>query len=221
MTELKFYRGLSKNYRYEDHSEGIYFSTDTRQIIHNGIAYGIVGEIDLTEYTTKNFIFDILCGYVKDLVYDPDTGDFSYIKKKEVYNDVGEKLYLDEVVSFSLRSNLVGTIKDINFLNDLSGKGYISYSRLIEVSKEHEETGEILTILEEKNELVEIPDASYSVIINEDEEEKYTYLSGLMSGQSVKLLDDHTELINLLQQSSVWNFIEESNNLNQESNVGD
>lgn len=45
MTELKFYRGEKSKYDKTLHGDGVYFSTDTHEIIHNGIPYkGIIDD---------------------------------------------------------------------------------------------------------------------------------------------------------------------------------
>lgn len=36
---IKFYRGPKKSYNVIDHGEGIYFATDTKEIIHNGLSF--------------------------------------------------------------------------------------------------------------------------------------------------------------------------------------
>jgi hypothetical protein len=42
MNEVNFYRGPSKSYRKELYPNGIYFTTDTKEIIVNDISYGTV-----------------------------------------------------------------------------------------------------------------------------------------------------------------------------------
>lgn len=37
---VNFYRGVSAGYNKTTHADGIYFATDTRQILMNGQAYG-------------------------------------------------------------------------------------------------------------------------------------------------------------------------------------
>ena len=37
--QIKYFRGLRENYILESHGQGIYFATDTKEILHNGSAY--------------------------------------------------------------------------------------------------------------------------------------------------------------------------------------
>ena len=60
MAEIKFYRGIAEKYNREIHGDGIYFATNTLQIIHDGKSYGISSQIDLSEYATKDFVSDNL-----------------------------------------------------------------------------------------------------------------------------------------------------------------
>lgn len=38
---IKFYRGLKNSYNLEDHGRGIYFATDSGEILANGVSYGL------------------------------------------------------------------------------------------------------------------------------------------------------------------------------------
>lgn len=80
MVEIKFYRGLSSKYSITQHGNGIYFATDTHEILHNGVSFG-ESEINLDNYATINFVEDSLAGTIKELSYDPSTGIFSYKKR--------------------------------------------------------------------------------------------------------------------------------------------
>ena len=67
MALIKFYRGLKSNYKYSveepqnlEHQDGLYFATDTKEILLNGQAYGgltdadkVVQDVTLTEDNTK------------------------------------------------------------------------------------------------------------------------------------------------------------------------
>lgn len=193
MAEIKFYRGRSEKYNREIHGDGIYFATNTLQIIHDGRSYGISSQIDLSEYATKDFISDSLCGYVKDLQFNPKTGEFNYIQQKRVYtpfiNDFGENdikvSYTEVPVSFSIRSLFSGMVKDITFTHSEDGGGMISYVQLEEKTVMLE-TGAEKTILAEKTSNVEIPTASY---------EGSSYLNGLMSGKDKETLDNVSDTL--------------------------
>jgi hypothetical protein len=37
--QVKFFRGLRENYVLESHGQGIYFATDTKEILHNNEPY--------------------------------------------------------------------------------------------------------------------------------------------------------------------------------------
>ena len=39
MMEVQFFRGLRSLYNAKAHSNGIYFATDTKEILHNGLSY--------------------------------------------------------------------------------------------------------------------------------------------------------------------------------------
>ena len=189
MAEIKFYRGIAEKYNREIHGDGIYFATNTLQIIHDGKSFGISSsQIDLSEYATKDFVSDSLCGFVKDLYFDSETGEFNYTKRKKVYtpyiNDYGEEdimiSYSDTPVKFSIRSVLAGMVKGISFTHSETGDGLISYSQL-EENTVILETGAEKTTLVERVSNVEIPSASY---------EGGSYLNGLMSGKDKETLDN-------------------------------
>lgn len=195
MSELKFYRGLAEKYVSEIHGDGIYFATNTRQIIHAGVAYGVASEIDLSNYATKDFVSDILCGYVRDLVYDEVTGEFTYFRKKKIYDFDGSYTYSDEPIKFSLRSNFRGLVKDLDFKISETGAGYITYKKLVEELDELE-TGEEITRLIEQEVSVEIPEASYK-----KNGETEVFSNGLMSGKHIKTLNT---LEKDLKEHSTW-----------------
>ena len=186
MTEIKFYRGLAEKYDQELHGDGLYFATNTLQIIHNGQSYGISNQVDLSDYATKDFVSDSLCNFIYNLKFNSKTGVFSYERKETVYvpieNEFGETIYESQIVqkdvTFSLRPLLTGMVKGINFRHTSEGKGQIIYSQLTEKS-EILDTGEEKITLEDVSTEIDIPDATY-----ED-----GYKSGLMSGGDKESLD--------------------------------
>lgn len=193
MAEIKFYRGIAEKYNREIHGDGIYFATNTLQIIHDGRSYGISSQIDLSEYATKDFVSDNLCGFIKDLHFDAETGEFNYTKRKKNYtpyiNEYGEEdimvSYSDSPVKFSIRPILSGMVKDIAFTHSEEGGGMISYVQLEEKTVMLE-TGIEKTVLTEKTSNVEIPTASY---------EGSSYLNGLMSGKDKETLDNISDTL--------------------------
>lgn len=194
MTEIKFYRGVAEKYDQELHGDGIYFATNTLQIIHDGRSYGISNQVDLSDYATKDFISDSLCGFIYNLTFNSEDGVFSYQRKDKItrptVNEYGETIYESEIVernvSFSLRPLLTGTVKEIGFRNTVDGKGQLIYSQLMEKSKILS-TGEEKIILEEEMSEVDLPNATY----------ENGYNSGLMSGEDKESLD-------LVKESLQW-----------------
>lgn len=188
MIEINFYRGLAEKYNREIHGDGIYFATNTLQIIHDGRSYGMSSQIDLEgDYATKDFIADSLLGFMKDLRFDQETGEFSYTRRKKIYtpgvDEFGDEIinvsYEDIPVKFSFRSVLAGTVKGISFEHSEKGSGVISYSQLQEKT-EILDTGAEVTKLVEKVSKIELPTANYTD----------GYKDGLMSGKDKETLDN-------------------------------
>lgn len=93
MAQIKFYRGLYKNYSTSTHADGIYFATDNHCIMMNGIQYGGV----------DNAMFE---GFIKDV--DVDGNVLSFKKDvKGTWTDVSIKLL--EAVDKSI---VLGTISN-------------------------------------------------------------------------------------------------------------
>ena len=180
MVEINFYRGIAEHYNREIHGDGIYFATNTLQIIHDGKSYGISSQIDVNgDYATKDFIADSLLGFIKDLHFDSETGEFFYTKRNKIKDTFGIDEYRDEVVKFSIRPVLAGTVNNISFEHSGTGSGVISYSQVCEET-EVLDTGVEVTKLTEKTSKIELPTANYS---------SGSYLDGLMSGEDKETLD--------------------------------
>ena len=188
MVEINFYRGLAENYNREIHGDGIYFATNTLQIIHDGKSYGMSSQVDLDgDYATTDFIADSLLDFMKNLQFNQETGEFSYTKRKKVFtkntdefgDEVIDVTYEDVPVKFSFRSVLAGTVKNISFEHSEDGSGVIAYSQLYEKT-EVLDTGVEITTLDEKITRVELPTADYT---------SGSYLDGLMSGEDKETLD--------------------------------
>lgn len=203
MAELKFYRGIVEKYNQEIHGDGLYFATNTFQIIHNGQSYGVSSQIDFSDYATKDFIRDSLCGYVKDLTFSENTGEFTYIKKEKtsrVNETTGETIeyYVDKEVSFSIRGLVLGVIKDLHFENNSDGRGILSYTKVSEKSEELETGGKVTSLVDEYTS-IELPTASYEV-----SEESTKYSDGLMAGRDKEMLINHEGKITRLTDSLTW-----------------
>ena len=58
MATLKFYRGLQANYAAETtHKDGVYFATDTAEILMNGVSYGFTKAINNVAFENNTFTF--------------------------------------------------------------------------------------------------------------------------------------------------------------------
>lgn len=69
MIELNFYRGKKEKYDQMLYGDGIYFTTDTLEIIHDSQSYA---------YTpSKDLIGDLIDGNIKDIVLEDD-GQVTY-----------------------------------------------------------------------------------------------------------------------------------------------
>lgn len=78
VDSIKFYRGLKAKYNITDHGYGIYFATDTAEIIHNGTSYGFA-DVDLNGYATEEFVRSAVKGLVKSGSYDYETNTFTFL----------------------------------------------------------------------------------------------------------------------------------------------
>lgn len=65
MTQIKFYRGLREKYNATSHLDGIYFATDTAEILLNGISYGLSEEV-------KNQV-------ITNITYDETSGKLTFV----------------------------------------------------------------------------------------------------------------------------------------------
>lgn len=211
MAELKFYRGSSDKYEEAKHGNGVYFATDTFQIIHAGRAYGAVGQLDFTDYASKDFVYDAMSGCVKELEYSEATGEFKYTKTKKVQKSVttetGEVItkteYEDTDIIFSIRSLVVGNIKNLSFTNAKDGTGRLMYDEIVEGIKETE-TGELITVLDKDEIIIEIPNASYVTRVNDEGKVSYTYKSGLMSGPDKLELNNLRSDVEAIEDTISW-----------------
>lgn len=65
MAQIKFYRGLREKYNATSHLDGIYFATDTAEILLNGISYGLSEEV-------KNQV-------ITNITYDETSGKLTFV----------------------------------------------------------------------------------------------------------------------------------------------
>lgn len=65
MAQVKFYRGLREKYNAGSHADGVYFATDTAEILLNGISYGLSEEV-------KNKV-------ITNITYDETSGKLTFV----------------------------------------------------------------------------------------------------------------------------------------------
>lgn len=117
MALVNFYRGLRKKYSPDTHKDGLYFSTDTLEIILNGSSFG--GGLTNVEFSEGKLIFSFANGTVKEVPIDEATQDLpgllSALDKQKLDNlPTGTEITED----ISGLEEKVGT-------NDYSGSNYL------------------------------------------------------------------------------------------------
>lgn len=117
MALVNFYRGLRKKYNPDTHKDGLYFSTDTLEIILNGSSFG--GGLTNVEFSEGKLIFSFANGTVKEVPIDEATqnlpGLLSALDKQKLDNlPTGTEITED----ISGLEEKVGT-------NDYSGSNYL------------------------------------------------------------------------------------------------
>ena len=80
MAKLEFYRGKIDSYDQSKHGQGIYFSTDTFEIIHNSQSFAFT--------PSKKFVEELLDGTIGDFSWDTTTGKLYY--SKFTHNENGD-----------------------------------------------------------------------------------------------------------------------------------
>lgn len=73
MNKLKFYKGVKEKYNLSTHGTGIFFATDTSEIIHNGIAYGVQ-----EGYATQNFVLEALKNFPNTAIYKTESNEIIF-----------------------------------------------------------------------------------------------------------------------------------------------
>lgn len=117
MALVNFYRGLREKYSPDTHKDGLYFSTDTLEIILNGSSFG--GGLTNVEFSEGKLIFSFANGTVKEVPIDEATQDLpgllSALDKQKLDNlPTGTEITED----ISVLEEKVGT-------NDYSGSNYL------------------------------------------------------------------------------------------------
>lgn len=117
MALVNFYRGLREKYSPDTHKDGLFFSTDTLEIILNGSSFG--GGLTNVEFSEGKLIFSFANGTVKEVPIDEATQDLpgllSALDKQKLDNlPTGTEITED----ISGLEEKVGT-------NDYSGSNYL------------------------------------------------------------------------------------------------
>lgn len=71
MEVINFYRGSKEDYNLSLHKAGIYFTTDTLEILHNGNSFAYS--------PAQSFVKDALAGVIKSIKIN-DSGKLTYLK---------------------------------------------------------------------------------------------------------------------------------------------
>lgn len=107
---IKFYRGLRVNYSVDTHGQGIYFATDTLEIIHNGYSYSGVLEVEKS---------------VKDISLVEGVLTVTYTDNSTQTIEVGSGKYISGIEDKTLTMpNAVGGIAKGTKVSDLENKTY-------------------------------------------------------------------------------------------------
>lgn len=89
MAIINFYRGLKEKYNQETHKDGLYFSTDSLEILLNGSSFGGGGLEDVT-FSEGKLIFSFMNGNSLEVTIDEATQDLpgllSAIDKQKLDN---------------------------------------------------------------------------------------------------------------------------------------
>lgn len=120
MALVNFYRGLREKYSPDTHKDGLFFSTDTLEIILNGSSFG--GGLTNVEFSEGKLIFSFANGTVKEVPIDEATQDLpgllSALDKQKLDNLPERSEITEDITALEQK---VGT-------NDYSGSNYVSES---------------------------------------------------------------------------------------------
>lgn len=129
MALVNFYRGLREKYSPDTHKDGLYFSTDTLEIILNGSSFG--GGLTNVEFSEGKLIFSFANGTVKEVPIDEATQDLPGLLSAL------DKQKLDNLPTGSEISEDISALEEKVGTNDYSGTNYISTeSNLTDAVKE-------------------------------------------------------------------------------------
>lgn len=145
MALVNFYRGLREKYSPDTHKDGLFFSTDTLEIILNGSSFG--GGLTNVEFSEGKLIFSFANGTTKEVPIDEATqtlpGLLSALDKQKLDNlPTGTEISED----ISSLEGKVGT-------NDYSGTNYLDGETNVtdavkELDEEIKATNDNLAILD-------------------------------------------------------------------------
>ena len=120
MALVNFYRGLREKYNPDTHKDGLFFSTDTLEIILNGSSFG--GGLTNVEFSEGKLIFSFANGTIKEVPIDEATQDLpgllSALDKQKLDNLPEGSEITEDITALEQK---VGT-------NDYSGSNYVSES---------------------------------------------------------------------------------------------
>lgn len=129
MALVNFYRGLREKYSPDTHKDGLYFSTDTLEIILNGSSFG--GGLTNVEFSEGKLIFSFANGTVKEVPIDEATQDLPGLLSAL------DKQKLDNLPTGTEISEDISGLEEKVGTNDYSGSNYLSEeSNLTDAVKE-------------------------------------------------------------------------------------
>ena len=129
MALVNFYRGLREKYSPDTHKDGLYFSTDTLEIILNGSSFG--GGLTNVEFSEGKLIFSFANGTVKEVPIDEATQDLPGLLSAL------DKQKLDNLPTGTEISEDISGLEEKVGSNDYSGSNYLSEeSNLTDAVKE-------------------------------------------------------------------------------------
>lgn len=113
MMELQYFRGLKSLYNKKTHGNGIYFATDTQEIIHNGLVFSgvIPAELEAIKNKADNALELIGAENVKTQI-DNALNDFA-VK----ITDDGTVNTLKELVDYIAENDVAQLILDVDTAN--------------------------------------------------------------------------------------------------------
>ena len=117
MALVNFYRGLREKYSPDTHKDGLYFSTDTLEIILNGSSFG--GGLTNVEFSEGKLIFSFANGTVKEVPIDEATQDLPGLLSAL------DKQKLDNLPTGTEISEDISGLEEKVGTNDYSGSNYL------------------------------------------------------------------------------------------------